>query len=589
MPPVLGTLGPLRMSPPQRHHHSFLTEAWWFLVLAGLAAAAAAAEATPPPRADLSLGHLQKPSSPALPGPDLARYSAAVLLEREGRIEEALAHYKAVLRADPSQASLAQHVASLAMQHSEAASALQILKDLVAAKPELPSSHLALAKFLTTYFAEDPFQKGEPARILSSALTRFPDSAEVYQAAIADALRLNQRDSAIALLAKARSRPVKDSSYWLTLGRVAQEIFPLAHPSLREVHRAEVNPFFAKALSLATSDTSVLHAVSQYYVVSNQLVDATQVTEQLLKLHRTPATLKLLARLYESADREEDGAKLLEEYLAMEPDDAEIHRQLASYYVEHRAFTTAVPHLDALVRLGGGRAQDYLSLGFVLLQCNERDRALQISQRALTLFPNNAQFVLLHADCLRMAGRLREALTDYEKAETLGKAMQAELLDASFYSTWADMLQTDKRYDEAGKKYQRAISLVPESEPQRAAGILNNLGYMWLELGRNLDQAGDFIARAVKLDPENPIYLDSLGWFHHLQGRYDEALRHLLRTEELMVQDKQADAEVLGHIAATLEKLGQKPRALDYAKRALTLDPSNPSLQQSVQRLQRVP
>ena len=52
---------------------------------------------------------------------------------------------------------------------------------------------------------------------------------------------------------------------------------------------------------------------------------------------------------------------------------------------------------------------------------------------------------------------------------------------------------------------------------------------MWAEHNLHLDEAEEMIGRALQLDPNNGAYLDSLGWVFYRKGKYDDALKELLR------------------------------------------------------------
>ena len=117
--------------------------------------------------------------------------------------------------------------------------------------------------------------------------------------------------------------------------------------------------------------------------------------------------------------------------------------------------------------------------------------------------------------------------------------------------------------------------------------MLNNLGYMWLEQKKNLDQAGEFIRKANELEPKNPVYLDSLGWFHFLKGNYPEALKLLLEVKNMIPKLTAQDAEIIDHIAQTYLKLGDKATALEHFKRALELDPGDSEIKQRYEEAQK--
>jgi tetratricopeptide (TPR) repeat protein len=562
--------------------HAALAACWFF-------ASVDSALSVEPARADMGLGRIAPgpPAEATAASQSLAHYASALCLESKVFIRESLPHYQRVIQADPGNTELAFYVAELLLNYADKAAAVKLLEDCIQKQGDKPGTWLNLARFLGTYLGNDPFEKERPGDIIAEALKRFPKSAEVIEAAVVHQLKNQQRDAAMKLLAQAQTQPVVDPGYWVALGRIAQEVWPLAHPELRDEHRAKVNPFFAKAKLLAKGPThsETLATVAQYYVASNQLPLATEVAESLSKISRTAVNLRLLARLYEAGEKSDNAYPLLEEILKLEPGDIDTHRRLLAHYLESQEYREAVPHAEAMVKLAGSSTSDYWRLGQLHLLLRDPDEALAVTRRALALFPDSAQLHLMAADCHRARRRFTEGLAAYQKAETLAKATQPDVLSAAFYSNWADLLQSGRQFDEAAKKYQRAISMVPEDEPQRAAVILNNLGYMWLEQGRNLEQAGDFIARAVKLEPESPVYLDSLGWFHFLKGDYSKALELLLDVEKRLAKTEQQDAEIFDHIGQVYERLKESAKAKEYYEKALKLDPKNEGTQKHLDRM----
>jgi tetratricopeptide (TPR) repeat protein len=209
----------------------------------------------------------------------------------------------------------------------------------------------------------------------------------------------------------------------------------------------------------------------------------------------------------------------------------------------------------------------------LLLKTLQTEKALQLTKRTLALFPNNPRFTLQAAWANQAMKRYDDSLRLYEKTESLAQAVAPDLLNDDFYQSWGDTLQGTKQFEDAEQKYQKSIALVPQDDPARAAIVLNNLGYMWLDQGKNLDQAGEFIQKANQLQPKNPVYLDSLGWFHFKKGRYPEALKVLEEVEAAIKEPNIEDAEIFDHIGQTYAKLGNRAKALDYFKKASLLDP----------------
>ena len=545
-----------------------------------------------PAQADLSLGKVVPLAiTPAVEAraSALAHYAAAKQLESEGRVRDALTHYRQVVAADPGNAELVAHTAELVLNYENREAAVRLLEQCVQASPNDGRAYINLARFHHTYpAANDAFAPDLAAKVLTEALAKLPGDIALYREAVMMHLTRNQRADAEKVMQQAVKQPAGEPDFWIETGRIAQQVWPLSHPEKKEEHRSRVNPFFEKALKLAPVAREDLRlAVAQYYLLSNQLDRAAEVTEEAARLNHSVEAKKLLVRLYQTLDREPDAITLLEEILKDAPNDVENRRLLVTIYERQENFGKAVPHAEALIQAGGGSAEDYMSLGILLLRSGRTEKALQLSQRTLALFPNNARFTFQAALSQRSLRRYEDALRLYEKTESLAQGTSPEILNDGFYQSWADTLQSAERYDEAAKKYKRAIDLTPEGDPARAATVLNNLGYMWLEQGKNLDQAGEFIRKANELEPRNPVYLDSLGWFHYLKGNYQEALKTLLEVQGMIPKLSAPDAEIIDHIAQTYLKLGDKPAALEYFKRALELDPNNSEIKQRYEDAQK--
>ena len=98
---------------------------------------------------------------------------------------------------------------------------------------------------------------------------------------------------------------------------------------------------------------------------------------------------------------------------------------------------------------------------------------------------------------------------------------------------------------------------------------------MWADQNSHLDEAEDYIKRALASDPNNGAFLDSMGWLHYRQGKYEQALPELLNAAQELKAD---DPTVFEHIGDTYAALNQTPKALDYWQKALALDPTNKKL-----------
>ena len=531
--------------------------------------------------ADMSLGRLPPPKSDLLLTPRgaanadaMAHYSAALQFETAGKLRQALEHYRAVFKADPTNAELASHTAGIALQFEGREAALKILDEAIQANPGSPEPLLNLARFASTYPPEDVFEKDDrAAKAVSTALEKFPRHAAVYEAAVMHHLTQNKRDAAIAVMEQSAKQDSKDPRFWLDLATTAERVWPLGQIEQRTQYLAKVAPFFDKALAFVTPANAedIQLEVAQHYLLTNELTRSRELCEKLVKEHNSLQARKVLFRMYEASGEGEKSLAMLEAITKQGPDEIDHLRVLAREYEKRDKPDKAIPPLEAAIQQGSGEVNDYLFLGSLLWQTRQFDRMGLVGERAVKIFPEQP---LTHFQ-LALSCRARElhekAAKHFADAEQLAAASQSELLDHTFYYQYGSTLEHLGRFDDASRMLEKSITLTPREKSEAAANTMNFLGYMWLEQGKDLAKAGELIAKANELSPDNAAYIDSLGWFHFKKGDFAKALAEFQRAEKLIPEIQSEDAEILEHIAVTHKQLGDTKTALDYLERAHAL------------------
>lgn len=555
-------------------------------------------DAAPSDRADMSLGVPQgtaadlslRPEGAALASA-LAHYSAAQQFEAAGRIREALEHYVQLLKADPGNPDVAAHTAELAFNYQGREAALKILEEAIRANPGTAAPYLNLARFAATYASDDPFESDRAAKVLSEALAKFPRDAAVYQVAARLYLSRKDRESAVKALEQAIKQPETDPSFWLQTGRAAQEVWPLGQPEVRDENRARVNRFFENAQKNATHGRTeeVEMVVAQYFLLTNQIPQATKVCEKLATGADNIEARKLLYRLYDAQDRKDDARAMLEQIVKDAPADVEQRKLLAGLYEQREQFGLAAEQLEAAIQVGGGDSDDYLRLGEMLLRGQDYEKLIQLSQRSVRLFPEQPMFHVQAAFAHRSLSQFDAAIKRFAEADKLAQASGSDLLNHRFYFQYGVTLERASRWNEASRMFEKSISMTPKDNPEEAANTLNYLGYMWLEQDQNLDKAGEFIRKANELQPDNAAYIDSLGWFHFKKGDYQTALKELLRARDLLKELQPEDAEIVDHIGRTYLKLNDRAKAVEFMEKAAELNPADTGIQERLREAKGLP
>lgn len=545
----------------------------------------------PHEQADLSLPALISPPSLHLQrdgervAEALAHYSSALQFENSGKLREALDHYLSALAVDPANPDLAMHTAELAYSFRGRKEAVAILQKAVENSPDIPAPYLNLARFCATYAPDDPFENDRARQTLETALQKFPKSAEVYAFAALTYLTQGVREEAIAILEKALRQENTAPSFWLAMGRAAQQVWPLAQTEMRDEHVARVNAFYTKALrsQIGAKNEVVQLEVAQYYLLSNQLAEARELCAKIVALSGNLQARKLLHRLDDAFGDKDKALAQLEEIVKADPRDVEQRRLLASAYESRDEFAKAVPHLEAAIQIGGGEGEDYLYLGELLLRAQLFEKVILLSQRSIKLFPDQAMFHVQAALAQRSLEHWEKAIQSFEQASKLAETGQGELINHRFYFQYGITLERGGRPEDAGPIFEKSITLTPKDDVEAASNTMNYLGYMWLELDRHLDKAGELIRNANQLQPDNPAYVDSLGWWHFKKGDYPNALKELQRAVSLIQQMKPDDAEIIEHIAQVYLKMNDLAKAREYFEKARDLQPNDERVQKRIE------
>ncbi len=108
----------------------------------------------------------------------------------------------------------------------------------------------------------------------------------------------------------------------------------------------------------------------------------------------------------------------------------------------------------------------------------------------------------------------------------------------------------------------------------------NALGFSFAERGIRLDEARALITKALEAAPNDPFIIDSLAWTEFRSGNLPLAQSLLEKAFAL-----RPDAEIAAHLGEVLWSNGQRRQARDVWKKALTLNPDNDTLRETLQRL----
>jgi len=241
---------------------------------------------------------------------------------------------------------------------------------------------------------------------------------------------------------------------------------------------------------------------------------------------------------------------------------------LASIDIMKKSFGDYESKLDRALQLGDTVRDAYVLVGYTFFDQGKTEKALSVSEKGISIFPDDFRINYLHGLILQRLHRESEAVTYFEKAVSVNPN------DINVLSTLALTYNGLGKYEESDDAYEKALKIDP-SNPL----VLNNYAYFLSIRGEKLDRALGMAKTAVDLEPESASYLDTFGWIYFKMGNYPMAKKYI----EKAVSINSGNAVLLEHLGDVYDGMKDSKNALKYWKKALDLSPQNQQLKNKIE------
>jgi len=208
------------------------------------------------------------------------------------------------------------------------------------------------------------------------------------------------------------------------------------------------------------------------------------------------------------------------------------------------------------------------------------ESARQMFARAIEIDPGYARAYAGVADCcsfLSMYHGVSAALKEAEAASKKAVELDPESAEAHASRGVAGMLR--EQYEHAAEEFEAAIRLNPKLFE----------AYYFYARARftegKLEEAARLFERACQLSPGDFQAPSLLGQVYRSLGREEDTRAVYQRALEIIEEHLQLhpeDVRALYLGATSLCEIGERERGLEYARRALALDPDDPTVQYNV-------
>jgi len=244
---------------------------------------------------------------------------------------------------------------------------------------------------------------------------------------------------------------------------------------------------------------------------------------------------------------------------------AEVHFSLGSIYKATGKVTESIVELDRALQLAPNSDEGYRRLGDAYLASGRKEEALKAYQRAVDINPYYWQNY----------NGLGEAYFDTGATEkALGAWSRITELEPENYVGYMNIAAA---YFRQGK-YAKSIPFTEKAlQLQPTADLYSNLGAAYFFL-RRYDEAVPLFEKAVELNPNNENNMGNLADAYRWSGHLDKAEKSYNRAIALAYRDLQVNprnADALSSLALYYAKKGDSGQALQYTRRARSIDANN--------------
>ncbi len=265
--------------------------------------------------------------------------------------------------------------------------------------------------------------------------------------------------------------------------------------------------------------------------------------------------------------------------VSMRPNDSEVRRVLGWVYVQRDEYDKAVDAYQEAIRLDANNANAYLDLGELLWKMERKDEAKEMQARALAIRQKQAkgkpedkaaaQYDLGYSHY--WLGQYEQAIVAFKEAVRLApnNPFYHEMLGKAYY--WQGKPADggpSTRLNDAIAEYKIALDLNPKS-----AWMHSVLASAYVEAGRQEDALRE-LEEAVRLDPCDAQSVFLLASQYDVMGRTGEAEETYRRLSQL----KPTMTIAWQYLAVMASERGDHASAVEYYRAGLRADPNDANL-----------
>ena len=504
-----------------------------------------------------------------------AAYTALGALHwAQNNLKAAEADFKTAADLSPLRSPRRLQYARFEMQTGNAASAKNILGEMVKKTPDYVPAWVGLAEIALAEKTPD-----ECAASLNKALARDPED---YDALLLQGrLDLARGETATAITELERmSKAYPQASRvhyqlamaYLVNGESAKGVNSLNKAVSLDANFTEATLLLAQVgIENGDFDSAIVSLkqliVNQPQLLQAQLLvacayraqgkadDALAIYQQLEKsFPQNPQIPLLMGSTFLQQKNNLEARKKFIRALELAPDNLLAMEQLVDLDLIEKQYSTAMQRVEKVIVKNPKLAETRLLQANVFMAQGETNQAEDALSKAIELQPESQTAYLLLAQLYFDSKQNQKAVADLNTA--IGKNPK----NVSALMLLGMIHNEEKDYKTAADAYEKLLEINP-----RSGSALNNLACIYSEYLNQLDRAYGLAQRARNLLPDDPSTADTLGWILCKKGQYPSALSLLQESANKLP----AEPDVQFHLGMVCYMMDEEDPARAAFQRAL--------------------
>lgn len=339
-------------------------------------------------------------------------------------------------------------------------------------------------------------------------------------------------------------------------------VFSKAYLHQHEGELVEAIRLYKEFLDQEPENIEALHFLGLAYAQSGEMELALNYLEQVANLDpNNPSVQNNIGNIYKKQGELEKAANQYRKAILLNSEYAQAHHNLATIAEAQNDFLEALQHYRAAIHAEPDFTIAHFSLGILLLKNNKLDAAEIQFQNVIRLCPEYIQAYFYLGVLSLEKNQLAEAKKFFQETINLNPEYVDALVNLGVIAL------KEKEGQQAVDYFTRALALDNDHIDAR-----NNLAATFMHHDR-FENALMHYDVLVKKDPNNKEYLYNSGVAQMALGHLKEAIKCF----ETLLQNYPEHFESLNNLAAIYIRLEDKDKAKNLLKKAVTINPSDPT------------